>query len=180
MKNVIHIFGASGSGTTTLGKRIATEFGFQFMDTDDYYWLPTSPPYTQKRPGAQRVALMIDKINHAENVVISGSLTDWGDALIPYFTLAIRVHTDTSLRLQRLKLREQKAFGARIEQGGDMYCNHLEFLDWASGYDTGDMSTRSKAKHDAWQELLCCERLDLDGTDLVHCDLSLIKQKIKI
>lgn len=37
MRNVIHIFGASGSGTTTLGKRIADELGFKLMDTDDYF-----------------------------------------------------------------------------------------------------------------------------------------------
>lgn len=34
-KNVIHIYGASGSGTTTLGKRICEELGFTQMDTDD-------------------------------------------------------------------------------------------------------------------------------------------------
>ena len=37
MKNVIHIFGASGSGTTTLGKKISEELGYSFMDTDDYF-----------------------------------------------------------------------------------------------------------------------------------------------
>ena len=34
MKNIIHIFGASGSGTTTLGKKICTELGYTFLDTD--------------------------------------------------------------------------------------------------------------------------------------------------
>ena len=29
MKNVIHIFGASGSGTTTLGKKICEELGYK-------------------------------------------------------------------------------------------------------------------------------------------------------
>ena len=42
MKNVIHIFGASGSGTTTLGKKICEELGYTQMDTDDYFWMPTS------------------------------------------------------------------------------------------------------------------------------------------
>lgn len=27
----------------------------------------------------------------------SGSLVDWGDVLIPFFTLAIRVNTDTAI-----------------------------------------------------------------------------------
>jgi len=39
MKSVIHIFGASGSGTTTLAKKISEELGHRMMDTDDYYWM---------------------------------------------------------------------------------------------------------------------------------------------
>ena len=39
-KNVIHIFGAAGSGTTTLGKRIAEELGYKLlMNTyDNEFW----------------------------------------------------------------------------------------------------------------------------------------------
>ena len=91
MKNVIHIFGASGSGTTTLGKKICEELGYTLMDTDDYFWIPTEPPFTLKRPKKERVELMKNDINKLENVVISGSLADWGDELIPCFTLAVRI-----------------------------------------------------------------------------------------
>lgn len=37
-KNVIHIFGASGSGTSTIGKYISVKWNYYFMDTDDYFW----------------------------------------------------------------------------------------------------------------------------------------------
>lgn len=77
MKQVIHIFGASGSGTTTLAKKISAELGYTFMDTDDYFWLPTNPMFTQKRPVEERLALMRRDIERAENAVLSGSLTDW-------------------------------------------------------------------------------------------------------
>ena len=36
-KQVIHIFGASGAGTSTLGMYISKKMGYYFMDTDDYY-----------------------------------------------------------------------------------------------------------------------------------------------
>ena len=49
------------------------------MDTDEYFWMPTNPKFTQKRPKKERVELMKQDINKSENVVISGSLTDWGD-----------------------------------------------------------------------------------------------------
>lgn len=165
MKNVIHIFGASGSGTSTLGRKIAHELGYTFMDTDDYFWLPTNPPFTEKRPREERIGMMKTDIENADNVVLSGALADWGDALIPYFTLAIRLETEQSLRIARLRQREKARFGARIEPGGDMYQNHIDFIAWAEKYDTAGPDMRSRKKHDAWQTLLPCDILLLDGGD---------------
>lgn len=169
MKNVIHIYGASGSGTSTLGKKLAEKLGYRWMDTDDYFWMPTNPPYTKKREIPERIRMMKRDIAEAENVVISGSLVDWGDVLIPQFTLAIRLVTDTDVRIERIRLREKAKFGIWIEPGGDMYQNHLEFLAWAKAYDSGDIHMRSRAKHDEWQKLLVCEQIVLDGAvDLEH------------
>lgn len=78
--------------------------------------------------------------------------------------MAIRLVIDTDTRIERIRLREKEEFGARIEPGGDMYQNHLEFLAWAGAYDTGDIHMRSRAKHDEWEKLLACERMFLDGT----------------
>lgn len=44
-----------------------------------------------------------------------------GDVLIPYFTLAIRIEIQQSLRIERLIQREKESFGSKIEIGGDMY-----------------------------------------------------------
>ena len=164
MSHIIHIFGASGSGTTTLAREISDRLGYFHMDTDDYFWLPTDPMFTTKREKSERLALMKKDIEALEKIVISGSLCDWGDALIPYFDLAIRVITDTETRLERLKAREYRRFGERIRAGGDMYEEHIKFLKWASEYDTGDITMRSKAKHDEWQKLLSCPVITTDGT----------------
>ncbi|MBE6617432.1 MAG: shikimate kinase [Ruminococcaceae bacterium] len=163
MKNIIHIFGASGSGTSTLGRKICDELGYTFMDTDDYFWLPTDPKFTVKRPAAERIELIRQDIEKAENVVISGSLVDWGDVLIPLFTLAIRLDTATDVRIERLKKREREAFGSRIDKGGDMHKVHMDFIEWAKKYDTGGVEMRSKAKHDEWQNQLQCKLITLDG-----------------
>lgn len=165
MRNVIHIYGASGSGTSILGRKICEELGYKFMDTDDYFWLPTNPKYTTKRNKEERLALMKKDISENDNVVISGSLVDWGDELIPLFTLAIRLVTDTEIRIKRLKIRENKKFGDRIMPGGDMYANHIEFIEWAKKYDTGSVNMRSKAKHDEWQKMILCKQIVLDGAD---------------
>lgn len=165
MKNVIHIYGASGSGTSTLGRKISEELGYKFMDTDDYFWLPTNPQYTTKRSKEERLALMKKDISENDNVVISGSLVDWGDELIPMFTLAIRLVTATEIRIERLKVREKKKFNDRIMPEGDMYTNHLEFIEWAREYDTGSTNMRSRAQHDEWQKRLLCKQMVLDGAD---------------
>lgn len=165
MKNVIHIYGASGSGTTTLGKKICEELGYTQMDTDDYFWLPTQPKFTQKRPVKERIKLMKKDIDKSENVVISGSLTDWGDELIPYFTLAIRIEMKQSVRIERLKKREKERYGSRIEPGGDLYRQHIDFIEWAKSYDDGGLDIRSKALHDELQKSFRCKILYLDGED---------------
>lgn len=179
MKNVIHIFGASGSGTTTLGKKIADKLGYKHMDTDDYYWLPTDPKFTQKRPATERIALMKKDIEQSENVVISGALAGWGDPLIPYFTLAVRIELDQSVRIERLKQREKARFGSRIEPGGDMYDQHLAFVEWAKTYDTGGVEHRSKMRHDAWQKTLPCEIVCLDGADNIESNFEKVREKLR-
>ncbi len=162
---LIHIFGASGSGTTTLAKRLCHELNYTPMDTDDYYWFPTDPPFTRKRPREERFSLMRADIAAFGSVVLSGSLVDWGDALIPYFTLAVRIQIDPALRLERIRARERARFGSRIDPGGDMYEEHLKFMDWAASYETGGMDMRSKIKHDVWQASLPCPVITVNGGD---------------
>ena len=163
MKPVIHLFGAAGSGTSTIGKRIAAQMGYLHMDTDDYHWLPVEPFFTHKRPIPERLMLMEDDIAASPGAVVSGALIPWGDPLIPLFTLCIRVDTPRDVRLARIKPREYARFGQRILPGGDMYLQHLDFLDWAALYDTGDVTVRSKALHDQWQKQLTCPVITVNG-----------------
>lgn len=39
----IHIFGASGSGTTTLANALSNNMNLPHYDTDDYFWIRTDP-----------------------------------------------------------------------------------------------------------------------------------------
>lgn len=178
MRRVIHIYGASGSGTSTLGRSVAERLGYTFMDTDDYYWLPSDPPYTLKRDVAQRLALMERDIDRFGTVVLSGSLAGWGDPLIPYFTLAVRVVTDTNIRLKRLREREAKRYGERISRGGDMHAAHVAFLEWAAAYDEGPLSMRSRARHDDWQTRLTCHKLTVNGACELDDLVELVLQEV--
>ncbi len=59
---------------------------------------------------------------------------------------------------------------------GDMYANHMAFLEWARRYDTGSVKVTSKAKHDEWQNLLLCKQFVLDGA----ADLEENFRKVKL
>ena len=43
MKKHIHIFGASGSGTTTISQKVCGHTGYSHFDSVSYFWLPPPP-----------------------------------------------------------------------------------------------------------------------------------------
>lgn len=160
---ILYIFGASGSGTTTLGRAASTALGWRHLDIDDYYWLPTDPPFTAARPRAERLPLLQRDMDGAPGAVLTGWGHGWLDPLLPDFTLAVRLELEPSLRLRRLEARERARFGGRLDPGGDMHDDHRAFMAWAARYDTGGMDIRSRASLDAWQARMTCPALLLDG-----------------
>lgn len=161
----LHIFGASGSGTTTLARTLAERYGWLHLDTDDFYWLPSEPPYLHKRAPEDRVRLIRERAAQAPNWVLSGSLCSWGEALIPSFSHALFLRLDDQERIHRLRQRETQRCGERIQPGGDMYAQSLAFLEWAAGYEQGDLHTRSLRMHETWMARhLDCPVLRLDTT----------------
>lgn len=166
MKKVIkriHIVGASGSGTTTLAQAIARKLDWRHFDTDNYYWEPTNPPFRVKRQRQDRQRLLKTDLTQHDAWILSGSLCGWGDMMIPYFDLVIFLWIPPNIRMARLEEREKIRYGDEIEPEGPMHQKSLEFLDWASGYDEGDMSTRSKKLHDEWLKKIPCKVLKLEG-----------------
>lgn len=145
----IYITGASCAGVTTLGQSLAASLGVPHVDVDDFYWLPTNPPFTTKRPPNERVCL-IKRTLGDQGWVLTGSADGWGEALISHASLIVFVTTPTPVRLQRLDLREKARFGERIAQGGDMHEIHIAFREWASQYDDPLFSGRNRARHEAW------------------------------
>jgi len=173
---IIHILGASGSGTTTLGQALEQQYGFKWIDTDDIFWLPTDIPFTTYRPVEERVRLMLEAIEENPKCVISGSLCGWGDIFIPRFDLVIYIYTASDIRKERLISREYKRHGERIRRGGDMHNTHINFIEWAMAYDTTDINTRSAKMHDKWLKHLNCTVVKLNGADTSEQHLSIINE----
>jgi adenylate kinase family enzyme len=160
----LYIFGASGSGTTTLGLLIAQRLNISHFDTDDYFWLKTDTPFTEKREVTERQTMLKADLDRYSKWVLSGSLCGWGDFTIPYFSLVVFLHLPAEIRLQRLKEREIRRYGTEaISSGGWFYQHSKDFMEWAARYDTGDLSVRSLQLHEKWLEKISCPILRLDS-----------------
>jgi adenylate kinase family enzyme len=147
------ITGASGSGTSTLARSVTGRLGIAAFDADDYFWLPTSPPFVSKREPQERLAMILRDLHAAADCVLSGSIVDWGAELEDSISLIVFLTVPAAIRVERLRIRE-------IEQLG-----HADpaFLEWAAQYDEGRLEGRSRAKHERWLAARRCPLLRIDG-----------------
>ena len=162
----IHLLGASGAGTTTLGRALAQHLGRPHFDTDDYFWLPTEPKFEKIRDRAERQALLGNHLERHRGWVLSGSLCGWGDLFIPRFELVIFCAVPSEVRLARLRARERERYGDdAIAPGGHLRAKYEAFLAWAASYEDGPAVERSRRMHDTWLASLPCPVLRLEDTD---------------
>ena len=160
----IHILGAAGSGTTTLGAALAERWGGVHLDTDHYLWEPTDPPFQHVREREERCTLLAAALDAYSRWTLSGSLCCWGDIFIPRFELIIFLLVPTEIRLARLRERERQRYGTvALAPGGTMHAMHEAFLNWAAAYDEGDNEMRSRQHHEQWLTRLPRPYLRLEG-----------------
>lgn len=156
----IHLFGAPGSGISTLGRALAARLGCPLFDTDDYVWFTDDAlPFRRKRnPDHRRQLLSRDLDAAGDSWVLSGSLCGWGDVFIPRFNFAVYCWLPAEQRLARIRERETARYGAeRIAEGGDLHLVFGKFLDWAEGYDEQPYDNwRGRARELDWLAQLPC------------------------
>jgi len=144
------VLGATASGTTTLARALADRWSVPHADTDDYFWVPTDPPYTEKRDEQRRLELMAEMFLPRPAWVLSGSVMGWGEPLLDHVDTLVFCSLDPEVRLARLRAREATRYGDRIRAGGDLATSHEEFVTWAAGYETPDFPGRSRTLHEEW------------------------------
>ena len=160
----IHIVGAGGAGTTTLGAGLAAAIGGAHIDTDDHYWLPTWPPYREKRPPEERLERLRAAFSTTDRWVLSGSLLYWGVELAADFDLVIFLYVPPAVRQARVMAREATRYGEKIAPGGELHQSHQDFVAWAASYDTATAPGRNLVSHRAWLQTLTCPVLEIAGT----------------
>ncbi|MDT0608137.1 AAA family ATPase [Croceitalea rosinachiae] len=175
----ILLFGASGSGTTTLANEIEKRTGFKHLDVDDYYWKKTNPPFKEKIPLTQRNENLKVNFNNFENVVVSGSLVSWGKEWEAAFDLAIFIWLENTERMRRLKKREAERYGEKLFTDKTIQLNSKAFLDWASQYENPNFNGRTLKVHNNWIELLDCKILRLNGEIELNSNVKKVMNEIK-
>jgi hypothetical protein len=155
----LHVLGASGAGTTTLARALADHWSVPHADADDYFWMPTDPPYVVKRPEADRLALMRSVFLPREAWVLSGSMLGWGESVVALCDAVVFLTLDPDERVRRLTVRETH----RLEGQDEDPEAWTAFLDWARGYDDPTFEGRSRVAHEAWLESLDRPVLRLDS-----------------
>ena len=175
----IHIVGASGSGTTTLGSAIGQAYGHVHLDTDDYYWQPTDPPFSVKREPSARMEMLGAALDAHPRWVLSGSLCGWGDVFLSRFDLVIFLYVPTDVRLARLLDRERHRFGAEtLAPGGATHAVHEAFMVWAAGYDDGGEEMRSRRQHERWLAALPCPLIRLEEPGDVAAHMARLTERL--
>jgi len=147
------VTGASGSGTTTLGRAVSRELEVAFFDADDYFWLPTEPPYQQQRDPSARLSLLVADLAKVPHSVTSGSVINWGGALEDSFSLIVFLTLQPQLRLARLREREIARFGRADST----------FLESAAQYDEGCLDENSRIGDERWLTKQSCPVLRIEG-----------------
>ncbi|KOF01854.1 hypothetical protein OB69_16110 [Roseivirga seohaensis subsp. aquiponti] len=159
----ILIFGASGSGTTTLGKEIEKIAGFTHLDVDDYYWKKTDPPFQEKITLPKRNDKLKTDFERHKNVIISGSMVSWGKEWQTLFNLVVFVQINPKTRMERLQKREVERYGMKLLTDKKTQEDSRAFLEWAKQYENPNFNGRSLKIHNNWIELLDCKVIRIDG-----------------
>jgi uridine kinase len=145
--------GASGTGTTTLGRALGNDLSLRVFDADDYYWLPSTPPFQRKQDPTIRLAKLRQDLEFSSPAIVSGSILNWGLELEDSLSLIVFLTVPADVRIERLKMREMRKYG-RADP---------EFLAWAAQYEEGKMSGRSREKHEQWLSQRTCPVVRIEG-----------------
>ena len=176
MKKRILIIGASGTGTTTLGKRLSTELGIPFIDLDDIFWIDSEIPFTKFRNTEELRMLVNLEIYSKDEWIISGDPSLWNVDIENKISFVIFLEAPTEIRIPRLEKRFNDNYGIESRVDGNLtFENHKEFIDWTKQYDIGGVTGRTREKQESWISKLKCKvyktnsnkELDLLTNDVV-------------
>ncbi len=157
--SVILLCGLNGSGKTSLGKALAKELGFSFLN-DEEYWFLESRPFSKSRTEEEAISYIKDYVSIHKNVVLTSTRGNLGNEINGMYDFVVYLSAPKELRMARIKKRDRERFGNPV--------NQKEF--WAK------VEKRTPEKIERWLQTLSCPVLRLDGTKPIDENVEFLKR----
>lgn len=170
----ILICGLNGCGKSTVGRALAKEIGFHFIDNENLYFSRTAAnePYTSPKSRDEVEKLLFSEVQEHDNFVFAAVKGDYGEKVIPFYKYVVLIEVPKEIRLQRLRNRSYEKFGSRMLAGGDLYEHEESFFTM--------VESRPEDYVKNWVKNLNCFIITLDGTKPVKENVDFIIEQLNI
>ena len=168
----IIVCGLNGTGKSTLGKALANELNFYFIDNEELYFPKTDPHYVYASPRTRGEVeqMLFSEIKAHEDFVFASVKGDYGEAILPYFQYAVVIDVPKDIRIQRVKNRSFHKFGNRMLPGGDLHEKEENFFHI--------VKSRSENTVEEWLQSFSGIIIRIDGTKPIEENISLIIEQL--
>lgn len=166
MPSGIIVFGANASGKSTIAKELANVLNYKHMDIEEYHFIESEVPYTKTRTREKCLRLMLKDISTYKNFVLSAVTGDFGEEIESKYSFAVLLSAPLEMRINRVKHRAFLKHGERVNKNGDMWKQHIEFLEF--------VKTQSSDRITQWKRKLKCPVITIDTTKPISENIKLI------
>lgn len=166
------VCGLNGAGKSTMGKVLAREMGFYFIDIEELYFPKTDPHYTYASPRTHREVeqLLFREVKAHGDFVLASVKGDYGENICPFFRYAVLIDVPKDIRLQRVRDRPFHKFGNRMLPGGDLYEQEETFFHL--------VKSRAENTVEEWVQSLSCPVIRVDGTKPIEENVRFVMERI--
>lgn len=168
----IIVCGLNGAGKSTLGKALAERLGFTFLDNEQLYFPHRGPneAYCSPRSREEAEALLLQELEPHKDFVFAAVKGDYGEAVLPFFRLAVHLRVPREERLRRVRERSFQKFGARMLPGGDLHQQEESFFHMAAA--------RPEDLVENWLRTLRCPAITVDGTKPIQENVEYLARQV--
>lgn len=116
--------------------------------------------YTITRSKEECLSLMLEDIEKYGDFVLSAVTGDFGEEITSKYQLAVLLTAPLPTRMERIEQRTFEKYKERVQEGGDLFYQHREFVDF--------VKNKSLQPIYKWQENLTCPLIQVDGTKNIY------------
>lgn len=168
----IQICGLNGCGKSALGKALAAEISFHYIDSERLYFDTenSTAAYAAPRSHEEVTQLLMQEICTYHNFVFASVRGNYGNEILSKYNYVIVIEVPKEIRLQRVRERSFRKFGNRMLPGGDLHEAEEAFFRM--------VASRGEDYIENWLQSVSCPILRIDGTKPIAESVQYILQAI--